>query len=142
MKQKTQFLRLLSFVLCIVLIATAALLTSGCNGKKEAEKDVSEAKVLGSGKTKFIFVAESLDSVETYEIHTDKKTVGDALLELSLISGDEGQFGLYVKTVCGKTYDYDKDGKYWAFYEDGKMAMAGVDVTEIKENSTYMLKAE
>ena len=42
----------------------------------------------------------------------------------------------------GETVDYDEDGKYWALYEDGDYALAGVDLTEIEEGSTYTLKVE
>ncbi len=51
-------------------------------------------------------------------------------------------FGLYVKTVNGITVDYDTDGKYWVFYENGKYAVKGVDSTEIIPNVTYSFKVE
>ena len=73
---------------------------------------------------------------------TDKKTVGEALLDANLISGENGAYGLYVKTVSGITYDYEKDGKYWAFYINGEYGMTGVDVTDIVEGDFYALKAE
>ena len=77
-----------------------------------------------------------------FEIHTDKKIVGEALLELNLIDGEQGDYGLYVKTVNGITVDFDKDGKYWAFYVGGEYAMSGVDSTEITAGSTYAFKVE
>jgi hypothetical protein len=68
--------------------------------------------------------------------------VGNALLKLELIAGEEAQYGLYVKTVNGITYDYDADGKYWAFYENGVYATAGVDTTPVTAGATYEFKAE
>ena len=62
--------------------------------------------------------------------------------DLELIAGEEGEFGLYVKTVNGITADYDVDQTYWAFYVDGEYAMSGVDVTTIEEGKTYALKVE
>lgn len=83
------------------------------------------------------------DGTETqFEIHTDKSTVGEALLELELIAGDDSEYGLYVKTVGGVTLDYDKDGKYWAFYIDGEYATSGVDSTQITDGANYAFKAE
>ncbi len=76
----------------------------------------------------------------TFTIKTDKKTVGEALVENDLIAGDEGAFGLYVKKVNGITADYDIDQSYWAFYINGEMAMTGVDMTDIDENATYRLE--
>ncbi len=83
------------------------------------------------------------DGVETlFEIHTDKEIVGEALTELELISGDEGDYGLYVKTVNGITVDYDTDGKYWAFYINDEYASTGVDSTPIAEGESYSFKVE
>ena len=68
--------------------------------------------------------------------------MGEALLDLRLIDGDAGEFGLYVKTVNGVTLDYNKDGMYWAFYENGQYAQAGVDLTEIVPGTNYEFRAE
>ena len=83
------------------------------------------------------------DGNEThFEIHTDKQTVGQALLDCQLIEGEEGQYGLYVKTVNGITADYDVDATYWAFYVNGEYAMTGVDITDINVADHYMFKVE
>lgn len=147
--QKTRLQKLLSFIVCIVLIAAMALVTTGCGDKKETKRtDVEnvskeEVQVLGEGKTEFTFtVTDDKGEVTTYEIHTDKKIVGEALQELELIEGEEGQYGLYVKTVNGMTFDYDKDGKYWSFYVDGEYAQKGIDMTEIEKGVVYSLVVE
>lgn len=109
----------------------------------ESESSDVDSNVLGEGETVFYFTVTDLDAVETaFEIHTDKTTVGEALLDVGLIAGEEGDYGLYVKTVNGLTLDYDTDGKYWAFYIDGEYAMTGVDMTDITGGSTYSFKAE
>ena len=147
----TSLSKKLSFIVCIVLIAAMALVTTGCNDNKNDIEEISsviatslsEDNVIGKGETSFNLTVTDADGNETeFTVNTDKKTVGDALIELDFISGDEGQYGLYVKTVNGITVDYDKDGKYWAFYVDGEYAMAGVDTTEIDENVTYAFKVE
>ena len=79
----------------------------------------SDAEVLGEGETVFTFIVTDADGNDTqFEIHTDKKTVGEALLDLGLIAGEDSEYGLYVKTVNGVTADYDTDQTYWAFYVD------------------------
>lgn len=101
------------------------------------------AAVLGEGQTVFTFTVVDGEGNETsFEIHTDKTNVGDALTELELIAGEDSDYGLYVKTVNGITVDYDTDGKYWAFYIDGEFASTGVDSTEITAGSTYTFKVE
>ena len=151
--KKTRFFKSLTLFACTVLIAATALFTSGCSDSKTVSNETSSnqtssvsqnaAKVLGEGETKFGFTVTDADGKETsFEIHTDKETVGDALSELNLIAGDQGEYGLYVKTVNGITVDYDKDGKYWAFYVNGEYASAGVDATEITEGAIYAFKVE
>ena len=103
----------------------------------------SQVTILGEGATQFAFTVIDKDGNETaFEIHTDKEIVGEALLDLGLIAGDDGAYGLYVKTVNGITADYDTDQTYWAFYVDGEYATSGVDTTPIEEGKTYTFKVE
>ena len=158
----------LSFILSMMLIVAMACNMTGCNddvakdslagaeteevvnagddSQAEAdgsENEVADATVLGEGETIFMFTVVDGDGVEKlYEIHTDATIVGDALLELGLIDGEVGDYGLYVKTVDGTTVDYDTDGKYWAFYINGEYAMTGVDATTITEGEEYSFKVE
>ena len=94
------------------------------------------------GKTAQLQFVDADGNAKYYKVSTDKKTVGEALLDANLISGENGAYGLYVKTVAGMTYDYDKDGKYWAFYVNGEMSPTGVDMTDITEGAAYAFRAE
>lgn len=145
----TRTRRWLSFLLCIVLFAAAASVTTGCGAKPGDDSPaVSEAvaqdgDVLGEGSTKFPLTITDGDGNEiSLTICTDKTLVGEALQELSLIEGEEGPYGLYVKRVNGIRADYETDKTYWAFYINGEYAVSGVDVTEIADGDTYGLKAE
>lgn len=75
----------------------------------------------------------------TFTIHTDKETLGDALLEHELIEGEEGAFGIYVKRVNGILADYDVDQTYWSFTKEGVMMMVGVDSATIADGEQYEL---
>lgn len=139
--KKTGLFKSLSLSVCIVLIAVTALFTTGCNDSKTVSTP-SEAQV-SSQTAEFTFKVTDADGKETdFTINTDKKTVGEALLDKGLIAGDESEYGLYVKTVNGVTLDYDKDGMYWAFYENGQYASKGVDSTEVTAGAEYAFKAE
>ena len=146
--KKTNIKQMLSFIVCMLLIAAMALFTIGCNDNAKQESENSsvtqtDVKEIGNGKTKLSFVAVDLKGNETeFQVKTDKATVGVALAEHNIIAGEEGSYGLYVKTVNGITLDFDKDGTYWAFYVDGKYGEKGVDQTEINENSVYSFKPE
>ena len=94
--------------------------------------------VMGEGATTFYFTAQDLDGAVTkYEIHTDAATVGEALVALELVSGDESDWGLMVTTVNGITADWATENAYWAFYIDGEYAQTGVDATELTDGATY-----
>ena len=132
--RKATFQKALSFFLCMVLLAAVALGTAGCGDNKEAPA--------GEKKT-FTFTVIDPEGKETvFEITTRKTTVGEALLDEGLIAGEQGQYGLYVQAVNGLTLDYEKDGMYWAFYEDGQYGLTGVDQTKITEGVVYTFKAE
>lgn len=148
MTRISQLRQKLSVILCMMLIAAMAFGTTGCNDKtsQEAASETvvtAESQVLGEGKTQFTFTVTDQEGTESsFEIHTDKETVGEALLECGLIAGDEGAYGLYVKEVNGIVADYDTDGTYWAFYINGEYALTGVDVTAITEGDIYSFKVE
>ena len=96
----------------------------------------------GAGETSFYLVVSCLNETTAVMVNTDEQTVGAALEALSIVAGEESEWGLYVKTVNGITADYDTDGSYWAFYIDGEYAMTGLDATEINPGSVYMLAVE
>lgn len=119
--------------------------TSETEVQEEMEESLNptELKVLGEGEIQFLFTVVDKEGVETvFEIHTDKEIVGEALLELGLIEGEDSEFGLFVKSVNGIVADYEVDGTYWAFYINGEYAMSGVDTTTIEEGTSYMFKVE
>ena len=91
---------------------------------------------LGTGNKTFTFVVQVEENTVTFTIHTDAETVGEALLDLGLIEGENGTWGLYVKKVNGITADYDIDQTYWAFYENGEYG-SGVDLTKVNDGYTY-----
>ena len=99
-------------------------------------KDMS----FGTGSKTAVVEVKAGDQKVTFTVKTDKDTVGAALLEHGLIAGDQGAYGLYVKTVNGMLADYDVNQSYWVFYINGEMAMTGVDGTEIVEGAVYTLE--
>ena len=96
-----------------------------------------------SAKTSFTVITTDLEGKETtHKIKTDAATVGEALIEEGLIKGHTTDYGLYVDEVNGIALDWDKDGKYWAFYINGAYAMTGVDATNVEDGAVYTFKAE
>ena len=127
--------KMLSVLLCTVLFAAMALNLAACGGKNEEPK--------AQGPISYTVITVDLEGNETtFDITSDKKTVGEELLAQGIIAGDQGEYGMYIKTVNGLTLDWDRDAKYWAFYIGEDYATTGVDMTDAEEGVTYILKPE
>lgn len=99
----------------------------------------TENKEFGSGNKKITVEVTAGEKSVVFTVNTDKNTVGEALIEHGLIAGEEGEYGLYVKTVNGILADYDIDQSYWSFFIGEDLAPTGVDSTEISEATPYKL---
>lgn len=133
MKKMNNKFSLFSFLTVVMLLAAMLMTMISCDNNTPDSTDVKNFKfevVFADGTTKF------------YEITSEKATVGEALINEDLISGEDSQYGLYVFTVCGEYHKYEEDGKYWAFYINGEYGMTGVDKTDIVDGATYTFKAE
>ena len=146
---KNSMRKLLSFILCMVLIAAMALLATGCSDKTETPKETlaateatqapatTEVIEKGEGKTAFNFEVTDLDGKTTkFLIKTDKTTVGEALLELELIEESKASAGMFV-TVNGISADYVKDGAWWQLFINGETASKGAKDITIEPGATY-----
>lgn len=90
----------------------------------------------GKGAQTVVVEVKAEDQTVTFTLHTDKDTVGAALLEHDLIAGENGLYTV----VNGMTADWDADQSYWAFYIDGAYASTGLDDTDITEGAVYRLE--
>ena len=127
----------------IALLISLCLCLFGCGNKAEADLWVNavytEDTELGSGATTIYVDVIAEEKTVTFTINTDKDTVGDALVENKLVSGEKGAYGLYVKFVNGIEADYDKNQSYWAFTKGGESLMTGVDGEKIQADAHYEL---
>ena len=145
---KQQFAKkLLASLLCVLLAAALALGTLGCSKAPETTDSgvvtMEDGATLGKGAVSFTFTVVNGEGKEiTATINTDKETVGEALTDLGLVSGEDSEYGLMVDTVNGETWSYAETGKYWAFYIDGEYANTGVDSTPVTAGAAYTFKVE
>lgn len=145
-------------VVCVILMVALSFVFIGTDTKpkgdtekpstQEANKnqqsvEQQKSTEIGEGSMLFFLAVTDKEGNKTnFVIHTDKKTVGEALLELALIEGEEGPHGMFIKKVNGIVADYDVDQTYWAFYINGQYASTGVDETDVKSGTNYELKVE
>lgn len=131
-------------LLSIILILAMAFMLSACGAEEKSDlwADALHTKdaEFGEGAKTFVIEVKAEEKSVKFTIHTDKETVGEAMLEHELIDGEQGNPGLYVTSVNGIVADYDENMSYWAFYIDGEYANTGVDSTPIDENTAYKLE--
>ena len=137
---KKTAISLTSLVLTLLFIFT--LVSCGAPEDLWEKATYLEDAAFGEGATTVQIEVKAEDQSVTFTIKTDKKTLGDALLEHDLIAGEESAYGLYVKVVNGITADYDVDQSYWGFYKNGEYMMTGVDAIEIADGEHYELVYE
>ena len=112
--------------LSILLIAVMLLTLAACGGK-----------------TTFTVVTVDLEGNETtFTVKTDAATVGEALEAEGILEGHDAEYGLYIDAVNGIELDWDRDGKYWAFYINGEYAQTGVDKTAVEDGAVYTFRPE
>ena len=123
------------FASLIAVVLIAAMVLTACGGKTEEPGN--------TGMKSFTFTTVDPDgNTESFDIQSEAKTVGEALMAEGLIVGEDGPYGLYVKTVNGITLDYETHGMYWAFYVNGEYGMSGCELTDIVDGAEYAFKAE
>lgn len=121
--------RILSLTLALLMLFASFALVS-CREEDGEQKSFTFVVVHADGTSK------------AFEIETTRAYLGDALMDEELIAGENGPYGIYVKTVDGETLDYDKDAMYWSLYIGEDYAPTGADKTLIEDGATYSFKAE
>lgn len=148
---KAIFKRILSLCLVFALITAMALTMVSCDNKTDATDgtkgtlpegttEATAPEALGTFSLTVTF-ADGSEQTESYDFY-EEGNLGDYLIENNIVEGEEGDYGLYIKSVLGETHDYDVDGSYWALYIDGEYAVTGVSETELTDGAQYALKAE
>ena len=93
-------------------------------------------KGITGGKTIDVLVVHGDGSEKSFKIKTDAEYLRGALEQKNLISGEEGPYGIFVKTVDGETVDDAKE-QWWCFTRGGGTLMTGVDDTAIADGEHY-----
>ena len=115
--------------------------TPGESATTEAATDEAAPEVRGTGAVSFCLTVTDLDGTQKeFVVKTDKKNVADALAEVGLVSGENSEYGLYIKVVNGITADYSVDGSYWSLLVNGEMSMVGASSVLVTEGLQVELK--
>lgn len=94
-------------------------------------------KGMGTGNKTLEIIVVQLDGVQrTHTIETDAEYLGTALTDSKIAQGEQGTYGLYIKTVDGITAD-DSKQQWWCITKGGADVMTGADMTPIADGDTF-----
>ncbi len=123
--QKKKWLGLVIGFVVLALLVTAAVVAY-INTRPEPQEGAKTIAVQ--------IVYDDVDTIVT--IDTDAECLRGALEQEGLIVGEESEYGLFVKTVNGRTAD-DAKQEWWCFTKGGETLMTGVDTTPIADGETF-----
>lgn len=115
--------RILAMVMALVMVFALA----ACGQRQSANaKTVTVTVVHGDGSSK------------DFTVKTEKEMLGEALTDEKLVDGEDGPYGLFVKTVDGETAD-DTNQEWWCLTKGGESVETGVDSTPVEDGAAYEL---
>ena len=127
------------FLIIGIVLAVAALVGAWFLLTPPAEPAAPTDPTAEPGVAFTVVVVHSDGTEKTFSYRSEEEYVGTVLLEEGLISGENGQYGLYIKTVDGEKAVYEEDNAYWGFFIGDEYAATGVDMTPITEGAVYKL---
>lgn len=118
-------------ILVLVVLAIAAAVAvgfylTGRNAGSQGAKTIAVQVIHGDGSTK------------NFELHTDKKYLGDALVENKVVEDNQGAYGLYILTADGETANESKQ-EWWCITKGGEGVMLGASEQPISDGEQYEL---
>ena len=87
-------------------------------------------------KTISVEIVHADGSEKKLSISTDAETLRAALEPEGILAGEDGPYGMFVKTVDGESVD-DALQQWWCFTKGGESLMTGVDDTMIADGDAY-----
>lgn len=124
MNQQKKKIGIALAVLVVLAVILAAVYFFNRPQGTAGEKNIEVAVIFGDG------------TASNHAIKTSEEFLRGALEQEKLISGEENQYGLFVKTVDGVTVD-DSKQEWWFFSKDGQMLETGVDTTPIADGDHF-----
>lgn len=137
--------KLILFILTMVICVSFVSCSNPTEESGEGESHLWDSAMykedtsFGDGGKNITVKVVADGKIVVFTIKTDSDNLEAALLEHNLISGEKGDYGLYVKIVNGIKADYDTDKAYWALTKDGQSTTEGVSGTKISDGDIFEL---
>ena len=135
----TKTLRILSLFLAVLLLSLTFV---GCKEDFDPTEfweisSIREDTTFGEGEHTLSITVTMGEKSILLTIHTDAATVKDALAEHGLIHREQQAIGYMMTTLIGIAAEYEVNGAYWAFLQNGNFMMSGIDTTPIDGDAAY-----
>lgn len=75
---------------------------------------------------------------ESISLTTEADFLGEALSEENLISGEKGQYGMFITAVKGISADENKN-EWWCITKGDEPVMTGVDLTPVSDGDLFKI---
>lgn len=128
--------RILTKVLALSLVVLMTVFSFAACGKADTNSDIDS----GTQENKTISITVTVvakDKTEkVFNIKTDKKNLGDALLEEGLVTEEEHKSGFY-NHIDGIRADYTLDKSWWCFTKGGETVMVGANDLTIADGDKF-----
>lgn len=124
MKKNTKFIIAIVAALVLVLAFVGIFIAT--------RPDTTEG-----AKTITVEVVHSDGNSKSFTYHTDAEYLGEVVQAEGLVSGEMGDYGLYILVVDGEEAIYEESGAYWAFYQGEEYATLSADQTPINDGDEF-----
>lgn len=85
-----------------------------------------------------VTVVHKDQSSKSFEFNTDAEFLGEVLKSEKLVEGEDGQYGLFIKTADGETID-EGNQEWWCLTKAGGQVNTSADQTPISDGDKYEL---
>lgn len=90
------------------------------------------------GKSVTVEVVHKDGGSKSFSYQTDREYLGEVLADEKLVEGEEGPYGLFIKTVDGETAD-DANQEWWCLTKEGGQVNTSADQAPIADGDKYEL---
>lgn len=126
-KQKNAKKTVIALAVLLVAIATLLCIYHFTKGSTAAgAKNITVEVIHGDGSEK------------SFEYATNREYLGEVLTDNQLVEGENGAYGIFIKTVDGETVN-DANQEWWCITKEGEQLNTSADQTPIADGEKYEL---
>lgn len=127
-----------------VLVAVVLVLVTmlfGCSNQAKVSQNTPTENATVAKKNITIEVVDSSEKSTVYDVSTEAEFLRGAMDDAEGLeySGEEGAYGMMVKTVNGELADYNTNGAYWAFNVNGAYCNHGIDTQPVNNGDEFVI---